>query len=84
MGSSQTFDELAMNVPNSATDYARSYVVEVSTNATSWSVVASCTGTGTPEIVSFPAQTAQYVAVVLSAAESPYWWSIDEFDLYNS
>ena len=84
LGSSQTFDELAMNVPNSPTDYARSYVVEVSSNAASWSVVASCTGTGTPEIVSFPAQTAQYVAVVLSAAESPYWWSIDEFDLYHS
>jgi hypothetical protein len=83
MGTQQTFDELEMDVPNSATDYARGYVVQVSGNGTSWTTVATCTGTATPQIVSFAAQSAQYVEVVLTAANSTWWWSIDEFNLYN-
>jgi hypothetical protein len=84
MGSAQTFTELEMNVPHSLNDYARGYNVEVSNNGSSWTTVASCTGTGTPEIVSFPTQTAQYVEVVLTAADARWWWSIDEFNLYTS
>ncbi len=83
LGSSQAFDELEMDVPNSASDYARGYNVEVSANGSAWTTVATCTGTGTPQIVSFPAQTAQYVEVVLTAANSTWWWSIDEFNLYS-
>ena len=85
LGSAQTFTELEMDVPNSTTDYARGYNVEVFSNGTSWTTVATCTGTGSPEIVSFPAQTAQYVEVVLTSGNpSNYWWSIDEFNLFNS
>ena len=84
MGSPQTFNELEMEVPNSAGDYARAYNVEVSNNGTSWAVVASCTGTGTPEIVSFPSQTAQYVEVVLTAGGTTSWWSVDELYLFTS
>jgi hypothetical protein len=85
LGSTQTFDELEMDVPNSPTDYARGYDVEVFSNGTSWTTVATCTGTGSPEIVSFPAQTAQYVGVLLTSGNpSNYWWSIDEFNLFNS
>jgi hypothetical protein len=43
--------------------------------------VATCSGTGTSEIVSFPSQTAQFVKVVLTASVSSWWWSIDEFYL---
>ena len=82
MGSAQSFDELEMEVPNSPADYAVDYGVGVSSDGTSWTTVANCTGTGTPEIVSFPVQTARYVEVVLSAA-SDNWWSIDEFRLYT-
>ncbi|MGO9657825.1 MAG: discoidin domain-containing protein [Acidimicrobiales bacterium] len=85
LGSAQAFDELEMDVPNSTTDYARGYNVEVSSNGTTWTTVATCTGTGSPEIVSFPPQTAQYVEVVLTSGNpSNYWWSIDEFNLFNS
>jgi hypothetical protein len=85
LGSAQTFTELEMDVPNSTTDYARGYNVDVSDNGTAWSTVATCTGTGSPEIVSFAAQTAQYVEVVLTSGNpSDYWWSIDEFNLFDS
>lgn len=84
LGSPQSFSELEMAVPGSATDYARGYTVEVSSTGSSWTVVASCTGTGTPEVVSFPAQTARYVEVVVTATNTRWWWSIDEFNLYGA
>ena len=56
-GSARAFDELAMRAPNSPNDYARGYDVLVSTNDISWTIVAACTGTANPEIVSFPTQT---------------------------
>ena len=73
-----------MRAPNSPSDYARGYDVTVSTNNTLFTVVAACTGTANPEVVSFPTQTAQWVRVVLTAASTTNWWSIDEFDLYSS
>ena len=83
MGTPQAFNEVEMAVPNSPTDYARDYQVEVSDNGSSWTTVATCVGTGTTEVASFPAQNAQYVRVVLTGT-SKYWWSIDEFDLSTS
>ena len=82
MGSAQTFNQLLMEVPNSPTDYARDFVVQVSNDGATWHHVATCSGTTTPEVVSFPTQTAQYVRVVLASPNTTYWWSIDEFDLY--
>ena len=83
LGASETFNELSMSVPGSPTDYARAFVVEVSGNGTSWSTVASCTGSGSYETVSFPDHTARYVQVVLTTGVN-YWWSVDEFNLYTS
>ena len=73
-----------MRAPNSPTDYARGYDVTVSTNDSTWAIVAACTGSANPEVVSFPTQTAQWVRVVLTAASTTDWWSIDELDLYSS
>jgi hypothetical protein len=82
LGSAQSFDELDMNVAGSPTDYARGYTVEVSADDSSWATVASCSGSTTPEIVSFPTQTARYLIVVLTAP-STAWWSIDELNVYG-
>jgi F5/8 type C domain len=84
MGSPHSFNELLMESPNSATDYARDFSVQVSNDGVTWSHVVSCTGTGPNEVVSFPTQTAQYVRVVLTSGSTTYWWSIDEFYLYKS
>jgi glucosylceramidase len=90
MGSSQTFDELQLQVPNSAGDYARSFDLEVSRNGRSWTTVAGCTGTGDPQTVSFPAQTARYIRVTDTllfdglSTSTGNWWSIDELNLYDT
>ncbi len=84
LGSARTFDALEMSVPNSPTDYARGYDVEVSSDASSWATVAACTGAATPQTVGFSAQTARYVKVVLTATTTSQWWSIDEFNLYGA
>jgi glucosylceramidase len=89
MGSPQTFDELRMQVPNSPRGYARSYDLEVSGNGSTWTTVASCTGTGDPETVNFPPQTARYIRVVVTmladglTTSTGSWWSIDELNLYD-
>ncbi len=82
LGPAQEFDSLGMFVPNSDGDYARGYDVEVSNDGSSWTVVAICSGTATPQIVTFAAQRARYVRVALTAPSSSNWWSIDEFYLY--
>jgi beta-glucosidase len=84
MGAAKTFNEIQLAGPDNPTDYAGSYSVEVSPNGSAWSVVATCTGTGTPEVVSFPAQTDQYVEVVLTAPTPTAWWSMEYFDVYSA
>ena len=82
LGSAKDFNELKMSMPGSPNDYARGFDVYVSNDGSSWTKVAGCTGSGTPQIVSFSPQTRKYVKVVLNAG-ADMWWSIDEFNLYN-
>ena len=83
MGSAQTFNQIEMDSGGYSTDYARGYNVEVSTNGTTFTTVATGTGTSSPETVTFAAQTAQYIRVVLTQAVSPYWWSMVNFTVYT-
>jgi hypothetical protein len=82
MGSAQTVDEIDMYEPDYSTDYPRGFTVEVSSNGTSWTTVATCTATAQPNIVSFPAHTDQYIEVVLTTAVPTYWWSMEQFLVY--
>jgi hypothetical protein len=84
LASAQTFRALTMASPNSPTDYARGFEVQVSMDNKTWALVANCTGTGTPEAVSFPDQTAQYVKVILTASTPSDWWSVDELNLIGT
>ena len=72
-----------LNSGGSAGDYARGYNVEVSTNGTTFTSVATGTGTASPETVTFADQTAQYIRVVLTAASTTSWWSIAEFTVFT-
>jgi F5/8 type C domain len=80
-GRAESFYQLKMAVPNSPTDYARSFDVDVY-NGTSWATVARCTGTTNPETVSFVPQTGTYLKVVLTSAVNE-WWSVDELNLFG-
>jgi hypothetical protein len=82
LGRAESFYGLKISVPNSPTDYARGFDVDVSTNGASWTLVARCSGTTTPEVVSFAPQTATYLKVVLTSAVKE-WWSVDELYLYG-
>jgi len=82
LGRAESFYGLKMSVPNSPADYARGFLVDVSTNGTTWATVARCTGTTTPETVSFGPQTATYLKVILTSAANQ-WWSVDELNLYG-
>jgi hypothetical protein len=84
LGSSQTFNQIEMNSGPSSGDYAVGYNVEVSTDGSTFTSVATGTGTSSPETVTFAAQTAQYIRVVLTTGVSPNWWSIAEFTVYTS
>jgi hypothetical protein len=84
MGSAQTFNQIEMNSGGSAGDYARGYNVEVSSNGTTFTSVATGTGTSSPETVTFASQTAQYIRVVLTAGVTTNWWSIAEFTAYTA
>ena len=83
LGRAQAFDELVLSSPRSPTDYARAFDVQVSTDASHWSTVASCTGNSATEVVGFAPQDTRYIRVVLAGADAKYWWSVDELDLYN-
>src|ERR1700677_3930036 len=84
MGSAQPVNEIEMTAPDYAGDYAVAYNVEVSSNDSTWTTVASCTGTANPEIVSFTGVSDQYLQVVLTGASSTAWWSMEEFLVYNT
>ena len=84
LGSAQTFNQIEMNSGGSTGDYARGYNVEVSANGTTFTSVATGTGTSSPETVTFATQTDQYIRVVLTAGVTTNWWSIAEFTVYSS
>ncbi|MEK0312723.1 fibronectin type III domain-containing protein [Cohnella sp. 56] len=82
MGSAKTFNKITLD-STGGNDYPRAFEVYVSSDGTNWgTAVASGTGSGNVQTVTFPTQTAQYIKVVLTAAASP-WWSIYEFNVYE-
>ncbi len=83
MGSAQNFNQIVMDSGPSTGDYARGFNVEVSTNGTTFTSVTTGTGTSSPETVTFAAQTAQYIRVVLTAPSPTSWWSIASFTAFN-
>jgi fibronectin type 3 domain-containing protein len=80
MGSAKTFNKIKLD---SGTDYPASYAVYVSSDGTNWgSAVATGTGSGTSQTITFSMQTAQYIKVVQTGTRSA-WWSVYEFNVYE-
>ncbi|HEV2640351.1 MAG TPA: discoidin domain-containing protein [Actinocrinis sp.] len=83
LGSPQSVNQITMDSGNWPGDYAVGYNVQVSTNGTTFSTVATGTGTSAVVTSTFTASTVQYIRVQLTAASSGAWWSIDQFNAYT-
>ena len=84
LGSAQSFDEIELDSGGFTGDYARDYEVQVSDNGTTFTNVYNGTGTSSPEIANFAAQTAQYIRVVLEFGSTTNWWSLVNVLVYGS
>ncbi|MCL4516322.1 MAG: discoidin domain-containing protein [Firmicutes bacterium] len=82
MGQNQTFDRVLLDAGTSTNDYPRGYQIQVSTDATSWTTVASGTNSNVALLVEFPVQVARYLKVVQTGT-STSWWSIHELNVYG-
>jgi hypothetical protein len=66
--------------PDSTTDVARAYKVEVSLDGSTWTTVSTCTFAAQPdEVINFAAVMARYIRVDQTGTTCVYWWSIHEF-----
>ncbi|MDQ0113794.1 discoidin domain-containing protein [Paenibacillus harenae] len=84
MGQAQTFNKILLNSGNSTDDYSRGADLYVSMDNTEWTKVSSIAADGQAvQLAAFEAQTARYIKVV-NTASAGNWWSIAEFDVYNS
>ncbi|MDR6688259.1 O-glycosyl hydrolase [Arthrobacter sp. 1088] len=82
MGQAQTFDKVVLDSGTSIGDFASSADVEVSSDGTNWTKVASIVSDGQQiQVASFETQTARYIKVI-NTGNSGRWWSIAEFNAY--
>jgi hypothetical protein len=79
MGSARTFNQVTLNSGGWSGDFAVGYDVQVSNNGTTFTSVATGTGTASPETATFTPQTARYIRVQLTAPSTGPWWSVAEF-----
>jgi hypothetical protein len=84
LGSSQSVNQIELNSSDWPGDYAVGYNVEVSGNGSSFTSVATGSGSSSVETIAFATQTTRYIRVVLTAASSGPWWSIGEFSAYTN
>jgi lysophospholipase L1-like esterase len=84
MGSAQAVDAISMDSGPSIGDYARGYVVFLSTNGTTWTA-AVASGVGGSQVinVTWAAQSARYIKVEQTGSAGN-WWSIAEFNAYDN
>ncbi|WP_433364743.1 glycoside hydrolase family 3 C-terminal domain-containing protein [Actinoplanes sp. CA-142083] len=77
----RTFAKVVMDSGGSASDYARGYRIDVSSDGSTWR--AAGTGAGTAAVVTATtgSQTARYLRITQTGSASS-WWSIAELNLY--
>jgi RHS repeat-associated protein len=84
MTAQRTFVGLRMDTTTTATDFPRSFQVNVSNDGTNWgSPVATGTGNSAVTTLTFASQNARFVRVTLAGAASANW-SIYEFNVYDT
>jgi O-glycosyl hydrolase len=83
LGHRQEFTEVSLDVGESAGDYLRSYLVQVSDDGAGWRSVARGPGRTGELIIALPETTARYVRIS-SGTDSGSWWSIAELNLRHA
>ena len=82
LGGRQTFRRVVLDTGASTGDYARSWTLQVSDDASRWRTLASGTGTGQLTTVDVPRTHARYLRVV-STGSADNWWSVADLRLYD-
>lgn len=84
MGSNKTVAMVIVQTPSGSTwDYPRGFTLEVSTNGTSWTTLATGIAYGWKRPISVTPTTARYIRITQTGV-APQWWSIDEVTVYSS
>lgn len=84
MGSNRTVAMVTVQTPSgNRWDYPRGFTVEVSTNGTSWTTLASGIAYGWKRPISVTPTTARYIRIT-QTGQAPQWWTIDEVTVYSS
>jgi len=81
LGAARTFSKIVMDSGGSASDYARGYRIDVSTDGSTWQTAGSGTGNAALVTASVDSRTARYVRITQTGSASS-WWSIAELNLY--
>ncbi|RXZ81941.1 hypothetical protein EBB07_13135 [Paenibacillaceae bacterium] len=82
MGQSQIFNRMLLDAGAAASDYPHGYQIQVSSDGSNWSIVASGSGSEAALLVEFPVQTARYVRIVQTGTAGN-WWSIADLQVYG-
>ncbi len=82
LGGRETFRRVVLDTGASTGDYARSWALQVSDDASRWRTLASGTGTGQLTTIDVPRTHARYLRV-LSTGSADNWWSVADLRLYD-
>lgn len=79
MGKQEVFNQVTFDVGTFTSDYARGYLVQLSSDGINWTNVGSGTGSNVIS-VNFGATKARYVLIYQTGSASASYWSIAEFN----
>ncbi|MGC5170665.1 discoidin domain-containing protein [Microbacterium sp. DT81.1] len=84
MGAIHTVAMVTVQTPPDARwDYPRGFIVETSTDGTTWASAAKGVAYGWKRPISIAPTTARYIRMTQTGT-APQWWSIDEVTVYSS
>jgi glucosylceramidase len=82
LGRREQFRRVVLDTGASTGDYARSWTLQASDNASTWRSLAGGTGTGQLTTVDLPQTRARYLRIE-STGSADNWWSIADVRLYD-
>jgi len=83
LGESQNFSSVVLETEGNPDDFARGYIISVSTDGSDFTTVATGAGVGAVEEIVFAEQTARYIRIQQTGSVRN-WWSIHELNVLAS